>query len=105
GSNIFAATDRNPDRIFLSSDSAKTWRSVSTGLEHASKYSNAYQLAVSDKYLFVGIIDNGVWRRPFSDFSSVKNTKESENEILLSPNPATSLLSISNAPENLPGIS
>ncbi len=107
GQKIFAACEYpQSDRIFLSNDSAKTWISVSAGLENVSKYSNPFQLAVNDRYLFVGIIDNGVWRRPLSDFgiSEVKDSTAFTNEIRISPNPTTGILTIHNAPQNLTSV-
>jgi photosystem II stability/assembly factor-like uncharacterized protein len=99
GTSMFAGLG-NPvkDRIIFSSDSGKNWRSVSEGLENASIYSNPYQLVVSNGYLFVGIVDHGVWRRPLSEMigkSKVREVTPPNSPLLSFPNPLSTSTQIS----------
>lgn len=86
--------------IFLSEDLGNTWTNISTGLP---KFSHVQSLHVANDYLFAGLRDYGVWRRPLSDFgiSDVKTPTQSHFDFTLSPNPTTGIITVHNAPANI----
>jgi len=60
--NIFAGSCG--EGVFLSTNNAANWTSVNSGLPN---YSLIKSLVVFDNYLFAGIVNGGVWRRPLSE--------------------------------------
>ncbi|NWG29748.1 MAG: T9SS type A sorting domain-containing protein [Ignavibacteriaceae bacterium] len=62
------------DGVFLSSDNGENWNSVNSGLPN---YSLIRSLFVSGNYLYAGISNGGIWRRPLSEMiTSIKETPE-----------------------------
>ncbi|MFI5264744.1 MAG: T9SS type A sorting domain-containing protein, partial [Candidatus Kapaibacterium sp.] len=101
GSNLFALDVDSG--IYLSTNLGANWHSVNTGLSN----NPVVALATSDQYLFAGTGNNGIWRRPLSDFgiNDVKDQIQNDLNISLFPNPVSGILSIHNAPENLISVS
>jgi hypothetical protein len=104
GTNLFAAaSDNSSYAVFLSKDSAKSWESVTAGLENVTIYSNPWQLVANDRYLFAGIIEKGVWRRSLSEMvgqSDVSTNVQIKPSFKIYPNPATESTTISITPES-----
>jgi photosystem II stability/assembly factor-like uncharacterized protein len=96
GKAIFAANNG----VFVSTNTGDSWKEIDDGLPQ----SPVYALTDDGTYLFA-TTNFGVYRRLLSDFGVSAVKEVAFSEILLYPNPATSLLSIRNAPENLAGIS
>jgi photosystem II stability/assembly factor-like uncharacterized protein len=66
-----------------------TWTSVNTGLPN----SDIECLAVNSTYMFAGTVENGVWKRPLSEFAGI-NENFANLAISISPNPAQDMLII-----------
>jgi hypothetical protein len=64
GTSLFAGTDGG---VFVAATFGGSWSAVNTGLA----YADVRALAVSGTNLFAGIRSVGVWRRPFSDWTSL----------------------------------
>lgn len=92
--NLFA---RNSSyEIIYSSDYGLNWHSINEGLDS----NDIRQLAISDEYLFVGTLQNGVWRRKLTDVITtvVDNYNKIPQAIELHqniPNPVNSTTKIS----------
>lgn len=95
GSNIFAGGIY--DGIFLSTDNGENWESINDGLA----VNQVSDLAVNDEYIFAGVLESYVHRRPLSDFinTGISNT-ENISDIVVFPNPSTEKFTVT-----LPGIS
>jgi hypothetical protein len=65
GSNLFAGTYGG---VFLSTNNGTSWIPITSGLTDTLDRA----LAVSGTNLFVGTSANGVWRRPLSEITSVR---------------------------------
>ncbi len=81
--NLFAGTFGG---VFLSTNNGSSWTNVSDSLTDSVVYS----LTISGANIFAGTENNGVWRRPLSDFgiSSVTQTATTTTpEIQSYPNP------------------
>jgi hypothetical protein len=97
GSTIFVGTQDSG--VFLSNDIGQHWSEAHAGLEHG--WVNA--LAVCGGFMFAGTqtgggtypSDQGVWRRPLSDFAVAGVSKERSTSIELSPNPTSDFVNIS----------
>lgn len=63
--NIFAATNGG---VFLSTDGGNTWNNESNGLPDIPLIKS---IVVSSRYLFVGLQQGGVWRRPLSEMVTI----------------------------------
>ncbi len=61
--------------VFESTDDGNSWTEINTGFNKQAY--NVSSLAITDKYLFAGTGNQGVWRRPLSDLvTSVNSNKE-----------------------------
>ena len=93
GTMVFAALDQGG--VYYSNDSGQTWK--------ASSWPNANPLArtiaVTNKYVFMGAYNGGLWRRPLSDFNNSDAVSSPSTSSLLSlaayPSPATTRTTIS----------
>ena len=92
---LFAATTIVDDTggsqngVSMSNDSGNTWVDVSKGLPFNP---SVWAFAVSSKYLFAGLGDNYVWRRPLTEFASVTDDNANRSSKAFSesyPNPFT----------------
>jgi photosystem II stability/assembly factor-like uncharacterized protein len=87
GSIVFAGTGSS--FIFQSTDTGKSWDDISIGWSNPPFYTMSF--AVIDSVLFAGT-DTGVWRCPFSNFttlarSAVAEPQKPSSEIQSYPNP------------------
>ena len=71
GNNLFAGADSG---VFLSTNNGSSWTNVNSGW--TSKPVSA--LAVSGSDLFAGSMGRGVWKRPLSEMTSVREVFESK---------------------------
>lgn len=62
---VFAGTDMG---IFVSGDNGKSWKAANTGLRPYSPFNS---FCISGNYLYAGIGNSGVWRRPLSELTAV----------------------------------
>ncbi len=61
--------------VYVSTDDGNSWTQINTGLNKQAY--NVSSLAITDKYLFAGTGDQGIWRRPLSDLvTSVSSQNE-----------------------------
>jgi ligand-binding sensor domain-containing protein len=89
GTDIFAGTGNG--EIFLSNDYGNNWMSVSDGLMGSPVLS----LCVYSNNLYAGINAGGVWTRPLSEITEIKN-KNKTVFINVYPNPTNGELHINN---------
>jgi hypothetical protein len=80
GSDIFAGTGHG---VFLSRDSCAHWKDISTGLQDSAVNS----LFISGEFLYAGPLDDGIWKRPLTDFLAIEE-KRGSDPFKLYPNPA-----------------
>jgi hypothetical protein len=66
GKTIFAGTGKG---IFVSTNGGTSWSSFSTGL----MYTEIRSLLLSGQYLFTRTATGGIWRRPLSKVTAVKD--------------------------------
>lgn len=66
---VFAGTDLG---IFVSGDNGKSWRAANTGIR---PYSPVNSFCIDGSYLYAGIGNSGVWRRPLSELTSVSHAR------------------------------
>ena len=76
--------------VFESTDNGNTWEKINTGL--TGKALNVSSLATTDKYLFAGTNDYGIWRRPLSELVTSVNSKDENHPVIFNlsqnyPNP------------------
>ncbi len=91
-SNVFIGNNKG---IFFSSNQGNSFVDASLGLD--PEPNNAVQgITANDNYLFAGLFQNAVWKRPLSDFGISRALKHKaiaelniQNKISLYPNPAT----------------
>jgi photosystem II stability/assembly factor-like uncharacterized protein len=87
GSNLYMGTEEG---VFLSTDNGITWDSINTGLTSRSIQS----MAINSNYLYANERVTGIWRRPLSEIIG-RAEIGGLPEFTLSPNPATTTLTIS----------
>ncbi len=96
GTNLFVAT---LDGVYVSNDSGNNWIPVNTGLS-----SNCFVtlFAANQSYIFAGVADSGVWRRPLSELIPQNAGTELpalKHELRTYPNPFSQSTTISFTPE------
>ncbi len=79
GNNIFEASNGG---VYLSSNNGGHW--TTTGM--AQTY--VASLLVSGSYIFAGLGERGVWKRPLSEISGIEETNNNASNISVYPNPA-----------------
>ena len=88
-SNVFAGTQEKG--VFISSTNQNNWISINNTNGITKK---VYALTIKDSSIYVGTA-YGIWKRPLSDFVSVKeNTLINNNGIYIYPNPTKDNLTI-----------
>ncbi len=93
GTNIFAGTEDSG--VFLSKDSGASWIPVNSGF---SANPCIQSFAIFGGYLFAGMTNSGVWRRPLSEMlgsSSVATAPQQSQTLSLYPNPVSHEATIS----------
>ncbi len=92
GPNLFAGTCGG---VFLTTNNGSSWAEVDTGFIFDNEFSGIFALTVSAGYLFAGV-DNGIWRRPLSDFnqSGVAESTTLNSTLRIFPNPSSSSIQI-----------
>jgi hypothetical protein len=88
--------------VYVSSDAGQHWSTAHEGLQRALITS----LAVCGGYVFTGTAqgsgtypsDEGVWRRPLSDFATAGVAQAASATFELSPNPTSGISTVHNAP-------
>ena len=86
-SNIFAGTYRG---VFSSSNNGSSWTSVNVGLTDT----NITALAIFGNYIFAGTMSGGIWKRPMSELTGIRELNNKESNIDVYPNPAINNLTI-----------
>jgi len=72
GNNIFAGGAGIPGYgVFLSTDSGTSWTEINQGFP---AYPHVKALLIANNYIFAGIIDISLWRRPLSEIVGIGNT-------------------------------
>jgi photosystem II stability/assembly factor-like uncharacterized protein len=88
--------------IYLSLDRGSRWKNI-TDASLKADYFDA--LTIKDGKIFAGAIYSGGWVRNLSDILQIATAPTIDNELSISPNPTTGMLTIRNAPENLTVVS
>ncbi|MDP4197993.1 MAG: T9SS type A sorting domain-containing protein [Bacteroidota bacterium] len=97
GTNVFAGTENG---VFLSTSNGASWVAVGTGLPAAgapSSHIDVYSLAANNTFLFAGIYEAQVCRRPLSEMittSAVTEAQTVSSQFQIYPNPTTGQLHI-----------
>lgn len=81
------------DGVFLSSDLGNSWNNVSDGLTLPFPEFGIYNFGISENYIFGGIYEEGVWRRPLSEMLGFEETKANSTYRFF-PNPARDNITI-----------
>ena len=83
GNNIFAGGSSSVG-IYFSSNNGTSWASINQGFP---AYPNLHTLLITNNYIYAGTSSYSVWRRPLSEFTSIKNTSnEIPDKYILSQN-------------------
>jgi len=91
--SVFTGTGTG--EVFASFDNGNDWVSVSDGLVGAPVLS----LCSSGSYLYAGINAGGVWERPLSELTGIKEIIHDIGSIIIFPNPTTDIFTIEAPPQ------
>ena len=98
GNNIFAGTSNSGGYglgVFLSTNNGSSWTAINSGLTAGCINS----LSIIDSIIFAGVYDintstQGLWKRQLSQLVGIEETKNSESNIVVFPNPTKDRISI-----------
>jgi len=79
---IFATTDVG---IYVSLDNGQSWIDITDGADPAAAGMSFRDITIHNGYVFMGTNNSSVWRRPFSDITSIST--QHGGHIMMYPNP------------------
>ena len=92
--NVFAG---NGDGVYFSNDNGQSFILKSEGFSMSFENAAVQGLSISPQFVFAGLFQNSIWKRPLSDFGIISKpavAKDTELPSLSSPVKNAQLLSV-----------